>query len=114
MSAVIVLGVVAAVVIGVAYLERRALKADVVAAELKLEGKANAFLAALRGKEATIRTKIAADVAGVLAAAKAKKETALAADEKWLLLSAADVRNKAKLICNEFVAEIEAELGKLI
>ena len=68
-----------ALVTVIAYVERTKLKADVKAAEAKVLAVATKLVNELRTKETVIRTQISADVAKVIAVAKAdtaKVETA--------------------------------------
>ena len=106
MSAQIILAVVAVALAGIAYLERKSLKTDVLAAEAKLEAKSAAFVAALRGKEGVIRTKIAADVAEVVSKAKAEAASLEAVIK-------GDV-TKAEGSVKALLAKLEADLKKVV
>ncbi len=90
---------VVVVLAGIAYLERRALKADVVKAEAKVVGAGQKFLLSLRVKEAQIRAQIANDVAKVIADAKARAE---------------GIETEAKHYVQEHIALVEADLKKVI
>ena len=71
-----------ALVTVIAYVERTKLKADVKAAEAKVLTVATKLVNELRTKETVIRTQISADVAKVIAGAKAEFTAAALVIEK--------------------------------
>jgi len=83
-----------------AYFERKSLKADVIAAEAKVLTVAGKLIAELQIKESAVRVKVSADVAKVIAAAKADAEKV---DRNPLLTSALAL-----------VEKIEADLKKVL
>ena len=87
--------------------ERASLKADVKAAEAKVLTVANKLIGELLTKETVIRTKISADVAKVIAGAKAGAEKVIA-DAKGAEEKIASVMQKA------VIEKIEADLKKVL
>ena len=83
-----------------AYFERKSLKADVIAAEAKVLTVAGKLIAELQIKESAVRVKVSADVAKVIAAAKADAEKV---DRNPVLTSALAL-----------VEKIEADLKKVL
>ena len=83
-----------------AYFERKSLRADVIAAEAKVLTVAGKLIAELQIKESAVRVKVSADVAKVIAAAKADAEKV---DRNPVLTSALAL-----------VEKIEADLKKVL
>ena len=102
-----VVAVLLAATVVAAYFERASLKADVKTAEAKVLSVANKLINELLTKETVIRTKISADVAKVIADAKAEAEKVIA-DAKGAEEKIASVMQKA------VIEKIEADLKKVL
>ena len=90
-----------------AYFERKSLKADVAAAEAKVLTVAEKLIAELQLKEKSVRAKVSADVAKVIAAAKADAAKIIAEiNQDAIVDTITKIRNLS--------ANLEADLKKIL